>query len=264
MKPIILMRDSLTDPTELEAAEKHLPVVRSRSAVPGGSLVVARYSCLPYYQELEEDLNYGGSRLINTYRMHRFVADAFQYSAVLGNATPAVWTLQQAIAGSYEGPFVLKGETNSRKHLFRTHMYAEDKKALRVVYSRLLDDSLIGSQEIVIRPYVPLWSLGPPDPNGLPFTHEVRVFALGATELARGFYWSESELRDPALAAAIPQSWLQAILNTISQHIRFYVVDVARTAAGDWIVIECNDGQQSGLSCIDPEELYKNLKLGLR
>jgi len=38
------------------------------------------------------------------------------------------------------------------------------------------------------------------------------------------------------------------------------VVDVARTESGEWIVIELNDGQQSGLSDNDPDQLYSNMK----
>lgn len=38
------------------------------------------------------------------------------------------------------------------------------------------------------------------------------------------------------------------------------MIDVAQTESGDWIVIELNDGQMSGLSENNPEILYKNLK----
>ena len=38
-----------------------------------------------------------------------------------------------------------------------------------------------------------------------------------------------------------------------------FVVDVAKTASGEWIVVELNDGQQSGLSCCNPIELYSNI-----
>ena len=44
----------------------------------------------------------------------------------------------------------------------------------------------------------------------------------------------------------------------------FFVMDIARTAEGKWIIIELNDGQQSGLSNVDPEELYSNLAKALK
>jgi ATP-grasp domain, R2K clade family 3 len=39
----------------------------------------------------------------------------------------------------------------------------------------------------------------------------------------------------------------------------FLVVDVAQTAEGEWIAIECNDGQESGYSGVPPIGLWNNL-----
>jgi hypothetical protein len=49
------------------------------------------------------------------------------------------------------------------------------------------------------------------------------------------------------------------VIDRVGDRANFYAVDVAQTVAGDWIVIELNDGQMSGLSENDPEILYCNL-----
>jgi hypothetical protein len=36
-------------------------------------------------------------------------------------------------------------------------------------------------------------------------------------------------------------------------------IDVAQTIAGEWIVIECNDSQESGYAVISPFALWQNL-----
>lgn len=41
--------------------------------------------------------------------------------------------------------------------------------------------------------------------------------------------------------------------------VRFLVVDVAQTAQGQWIVIECNDGQESGYAAIPPLSLWQRI-----
>lgn len=46
---------------------------------------------------------------------------------------------------------------------------------------------------------------------------------------------------------------------TVSPHINFFVMDVARTEDGKWLLIELNDGQMSGLSENNPEVLYSKL-----
>jgi len=39
----------------------------------------------------------------------------------------------------------------------------------------------------------------------------------------------------------------------------YFVVDVAETDSGDWILIELNDGTMSGISENNPDVLYCNL-----
>ena len=44
-----------------------------------------------------------------------------------------------------------------------------------------------------------------------------------------------------------------------SNHVNFFAVDVAERASGGWTLIEINDGQMAGLSCIEPFGFYKSL-----
>jgi len=39
----------------------------------------------------------------------------------------------------------------------------------------------------------------------------------------------------------------------------FLVVDVAQEVSGRWIVIECNDGQESGFAGVSPFALWRNI-----
>lgn len=49
------------------------------------------------------------------------------------------------------------------------------------------------------------------------------------------------------------------IAQIASQRTNFFVLDLAKTKAGKWILIEMNDGQMSGLSENNADELYANL-----
>jgi hypothetical protein len=46
----------------------------------------------------------------------------------------------------------------------------------------------------------------------------------------------------------------------VKDNVNFFVMDVALTESGRWIVIELNDGQMAGLSENDPDVLYGNMK----
>lgn len=269
VKPVILMRHSLAEEEEYLAAQKYFPVHSTRASLPEDSLVIGRYSVLPYYGELCDDLACLNSALINSYHNHVYVADLGSwyedvYYSSLNPATPKTWFNLESVPRD-GGPFILKGVTNSKKQQWKTHMYAENWEEASKVHSRLLQDGLICSQDIVIREYVPLRSFGTAI-SGMPITEEYRFFYYKTTQLCGAYYWSEhfDVVEDYNLAPDnVPKEWLADIVSIVSQNIPFFVIDVARTKKGDWIVIELNDGQMSGLSMNDPDTLYKNLKEAL-
>jgi hypothetical protein len=99
--------------------------------------------------------------------------------------------------------------------------------------------------------------------NGLPFTNEFRFFFLREQCLSYGYYWSSAD--DLSLGRVSPDAIALAhrIAKIVAEHVAFFVLDLAETEDGDWILIEVNDGQQSGLSENDPDTLYSNLRTAL-
>lgn len=258
-QPVIYFRARLAEQTELEAAKQHFRVVTQRTHVRVGDLVIPRYSALPWNDELCRDLLELGATPINTYRQHCYVADVRNWYYDLADLTPRTWFALDQIP-EY-GPFVLKGATNSKKLLWSTHCYAEDKRGAADVYLRLAQDSTIGVQSIYVRQFVPLHNLTT-GLNGMPVSEEYRFFVLDGQVVASGFYWSShvDELDGVYTSDAVPARFLEEVISRVSRHIRFWVADIARTAKGDWIVIELNDGQQSGLSEVNPQLFYGELR----
>jgi hypothetical protein len=260
MNPVIYFRPDISFDEEREAIEKWFTCVPKRTDIPANSLVIPRYSALPYNKELCEDLETLGSVPINTYREHCYVSDLRNWYYDLGDVTPRTWFALDQIPT--EGPFVLKGQTNSKKFQWNTHMFAEDKYEAGDVFARLASDGHVGHQQIYVRKYEPLTKLAQ-GLNGLPITEEYRFFVLDGQIVDAGFYWSShtDDLKrkyDPFVE--VPEEFTQKVIEKIKNRIRFWVFDVARKADGEWIVIELNDGQQSGLSEIDPDRFYRNLR----
>lgn len=259
MKPVIYYRPGPdVSQDEIEAMQANFRCVTSRMKVQPEELCIARYSALPFYKELEQDLLSVGARLINTYRQHRYVADLGNWVRDLEDITPETWTHLDAIPD--EGPFILKGETNSKKFSWDTHFFARTRREAVDVYGRLQDDGFISSQHIYIRRFVKLhtYMIGL---RGMPVTKEFRVFICDGEVLSSGYYWSNyiDDLPEHPDPKEIPTRFLQEVIDRVGKNIRFWVVDVAQTATGDWIVVELNDGQQSGLSENDPSVLYPRL-----
>lgn len=263
MKPIILFRADHDTEHELEVAQHYFTVREIRSSIPANRLVIGRYSVLPFYKELEEDIECGGSKLINTHKQHRYIADMGNWYRDLVLYTPKTWTRLEAVPPDAY-PIIIKGETNSKKFLWDTHMFAPTMREAVDVVSNLTNDGIIGDQSLYFRQYVPLKKYL----NGfrnMPVTKEFRCFVLDGQVLTKAFYWSNylddieqltGELPDPK---DIPAQFLQTVIDQVGKNARFYVIDVAQTEEGEWIVIELNDGQMSGLSMTDPDELYMKM-----
>lgn len=273
LKPYILFRNDPDTEEEFRIAREvwGSQCVRFRSDIPEGSLVIGRYSVLPFFKELEEELRTRGSRLINTGEVHNYIAQMHWYQD-LKDLTPRTW-IQAGWATVPETPYgyVVKGRTNSRKFKWDTHMRAPSKNALRGVLERLYDDPLIADQGVVIREYIPLRQIEE-GINGLPVTNEWRLFFYGETLLSAGYYWAQAEDAVAMNAAGLAEAGMEVAREAASiitrkwegrGHRPFVVIDVGETEEGEWIVIEVNSGQMSGLSMVDPRELYTNMKKAL-
>lgn len=257
MEPVILFRHDRDTEEEMKIASSILPTTSLRCGLEN-KLVIPRYSCLPYYKELEDDLAYQGSKLINSFRQHKYIAD-FSYYHDIEDLTPKTYFNFDRIPDN-GGPFIVKGVTNSRKFLWKELMYAPDKKSAINIAIELQKDGLIGQQDIIVRDFVKLNVLEE-GVTGVPFSNEWRFFCLGKYVISYGFYWSCSEKRGELNS----KCWelLTKVIERVSQNVNFYVVDLAECVDGSWIVIEMNDASMSGLSENDPNLLYKTLKLCL-
>lgn len=264
MTAVVLFRKQFDSDGEMAAAREFMPVHGLRSGVPEGRLVVGRYACLPYYAELVADLAARGCRLVNSIEQHEYVANFGYYVDIAEHTFPTWFGFQDVPMAIRQAPFVLKGRTNSRKFQWNTHMYAQDFRRAMEMSSELMNDSLIGPQGLIIRQYVPLQRLETAL-NGMPITNEWRLFFYRDELLAHGYYWSILDdetlidgVRPEFLAEGIP--FAKRVAGMLAKRVNFFVLDIARTEAGEWKVVEVNDGQQSGLNHFVPAaDLYRNL-----
>jgi hypothetical protein len=266
MRTVILYRDSLFLPEERAAAEKYFTCTNSRMDIRAGDLVIPRYSALPFYEEQERDILKAGAVMLNTFKQHCYIAGMRGWVEDLGELTPQTWYSAEDLPE--EGPFIVKGQTNSFKHRWSDTMYAPTKRDAIEIKYKLSLDSLIGQQDIFFRRYVPLvtYMQGFYD---LPITKEFRFFVLDGKILCGAYYWSShtQDLLDAGIkipsADEVPKAFLETCLDKIGTSARGYALDVAEKQAGGWMVVELNDLQQSGLSDNDPDVFYKALSATL-
>ncbi len=249
------------DDSELGSAKVFFDCFHQRTAIRAGDLIIPRYSYLPFPESLQADCDYVSAELINPIKQHRYAADIRLWGEDMGELTPKTWYRIEDI--DQDGPYVLKGKTNSRKFDWKTHMFAKDRAAASEVAWRLQTDGLIGggSQDVYIRKYVPLktFMVGI---NDLPVTNEFRFFVAYGEVLCGAYYWANYSADLPSIpqASEVPRDFLNLAIKRVGANISFYAIDVAQTAEGGWIVIEVNDGCMSGLSENNADMLYGRLR----
>jgi hypothetical protein len=266
LEPCILFRPGLSEEAEEQVARQHFPVYHYRAEVPAGSLVVGRYSFLPFYNELEKDVELLGSRLINSFRQHQYVAQ-LEYAQELADVTFPTWFRYEDVPHAARNqPFVVKGRTNSRKFEWGSKMFAKDFQAAVRIGADLATDGLIGPQGVVLRQYVPLqtFEVGV---TGTPITNEWRIFYYQGQRLAHGYYWGAviddyapvTEATPDFEAHGLP--FADAIALRLVDKVPFVVLDIAKDVRGRWWLVELNDGSQAGLNgTVDAQTLFSGLR----
>lgn len=263
MSHLILYRGTDFEREEKEAADWFFKCTDRRPDITKGDLVIGRYSLWPFYADQAKDIDYVGAKLINNYHQHLYIADLGNYVMDLDRLTPRTWRSLEDLPE--KGPFILKGETNSRKSHWKRDMFAETKTDAIMVANRLSDDSLLGQQKLYIRQYEPLVKYMD-GVNGMPVTKEFRFFVAYGQLLCGGYYWQNyvDDIGGAPSADEVPMEFLQDVIERVGDQSNFFTIDVGQKLNGDWIVIELNEGQQAGLSCCDPFKLYENLSRVLK
>ena len=264
MHPVILFRKQFDDDGEMALAARYFPVVNYRTEVPTGRVVIGRFACLPYYDELAADLANQGSRLINSLAQHAYVANFDYYQDIEDLTFPTWFNFVDIPTALRDSAFVVKGRTNSRKLQWATHMFAKDFRAAVTLGGELSNDPFIGPQGLIVRQYVPLETLEVAL-NGMPITNEWRLFFYRDALLACGYYWGiidDESLMEKArpdfLETGVP--FARKAAARLMGKVNFFVIDIAKTVEGEWRVVEVNDGQQSGRNhYVDANTLYENL-----
>lgn len=253
-------------PDEADAARSvGVPVVEHLYDIPAGSTVIPRYRAIPFGNLLQDEVEHLGSHLINSYREHRNIADSSAWAYLLdGSDGEAALTPRQYgvhdIPHLPEGEWFVKGETNSLKLKWLEGSYAPTTADLHRIVSVVQNDTYIGNQDVVIKPFQRYRKLAT-GLNGQPIFHERRVFVLDSQIASEAFYWSSwtDEVGEVSYDRTAYESALQDAISRVSHLARFVVIDMAEYADGSWGVVELNDGSMSGLSDNDPAVLWGNV-----
>lgn len=264
-------------------ASNNIPLIHLRTDLldaPHSALVVPRFFLWPHHTEVIKDIENIGHQTINSAEATSYLRDILTYQEDLGpELTPwsYPWNIfpgmqlhsrnivSMACTWETSGGFVLKTREKSMKERWSTHMYAASFEETKSVAANLFAAGH-APEDVVVRPHVILNKLSEETlPGQIPASEEYRVFVLDGKVLVQGHYWPENT--DHAADMSY-EPFLEKVIAKLSDQrsvmvdgLRFYVIDIAKTASGEWVVIELNDACSAGLPAdVSPQEFYSKLK----
>ena len=122
-----------------------------------------------------------------------------------------------------------------------------------------MKDSVLSWQKPVVREYVPLVTIDDTSYTDMvPVSYEFRFFYFEGKCVAYGPYWCQGTVysleQEDIVNVMELTDWVAEKLN-----VTFPAIDVAKTSAGEWIIIEVNDAQESGFAGVNPFVLWSNV-----
>lgn len=157
----------------------------------------------------------------------------------------------------FRWPVFLKGQRQTSRHQ-RSLAIIDGPEAFERAAQILRNDPILSWQQIVCREYIPLRQVEDKIPDRIPSSFEFRTFWYRGNLVGFGRYWWEG-IQYAASEAERVSVIAVAKLAVNRLQIPFLVVDVAQTIDGRWIVIECNDAQESGYAGVAPMAMWQKI-----
>lgn len=167
---------------------------------------------------------------------------------------PPVDELQE----NFTFPVFIKGNRQTNRHK-KSQCIIEDAASYEKLCDEWAGDKVLSWQKVAIREYVHLMTIDDTSyPDMVPISYEFRFFYFKGKCVAYGSYWymgKQYDLSENELSEVLKlTNWAAERLA-----VTFPAIDVAKTARGEWIIIEVNDAQESGFVGVNPITLWNRI-----
>ena len=225
--------------------------------------VLLHIGAIADYKEVESIINDIGMELLVSEDDHLLCSTIEKWYPLIKSKTPFTKVYEKLpslveMQRDFTFPVFIKGNRQTNHHT-KSKCIIENSEQYEMLRRTWEDDPILSWQKAAIREYVPLQVIDSDSfPDMVPISYEFRFFYFEGELMAYGPYWtlgrkysmSEDDLKETLRLT----KWAASQIN-----VPFLAIDVAKTAEGDWIIIEVNDGQESGLTGVNPIVLWKNV-----
>lgn len=222
--------------------------------------LVARVGAFDDYAATHAALADQGLRLVNSPDEHLRATRLPHWYPRIADLTPkSLWCETppdpDLITAELGWPMFMKGERQTHDHRRRLSII-ESPDHYREVLEHYATHPRLRWQTLVCRELAPLLRVDDPHPERIPSSYEFRSFWWRGELVGLGRYWWEG--RDYALSRDEQPAALALAREAARRvDVPFLVLDIAQRIDGTWIVIECNDAQESGYAGVSALGLWR-------
>lgn len=212
-----------------------------------------------YAEECAEKKEYG-IRLINNISQHQLASELSEWYTHIHLYTPLSLCVDkfpeiEEIEETFGWPVFIKGSRQTSHHNPELAI-AENADQYVSIREKYKNDPILHWQKVAVRKFVELAPLGENVPGKVRPSREYRTFWWFRKLVGWGYYWYQiTKYTDNDIDKGLEVAEKVAKILKVP----FIAIDIAKTMGGEWIVIECNDGQESGYAGVAPKMLWENI-----
>ena len=224
--------------------------------------VLLHIGAVENYADIEAMFEEFGMKLLISEAEHLRCSTIEKWYPVLKDKTPFTKIYDEIppldeLLQEFSFPVFIKGNRQTNRHK-KSQCIIESADQYEYLQKEWNNDSILSWQRVAVREYVPLHVIDKDSyPDMVPISYEFRFFYYEGKCMAYGPYWymgKQYALTDNELNEVLKLTdWAAQRLE-----VRFPSIDVAKTALGEWIIIEVNDAQESGYVGANPLVLWNN------
>lgn len=198
-----------------------------------------------------------GLQPVNSPSEHARASELEQWYLLIREFTPRSRVFEDLptadeIEADFSWPVFLKGSRQTSRHNPKLSVI-EGRSHYGKAAQEFRKDAILQWQKPVIREFVDLAPVFGEVPGKIRPSEEYRSFWWNGSCVGWGRYWHQvPHYESPDIEAGLKVASQAAC----RLRVPFLVVDIAKTTAGRWIVIECNDAQESGYLGVQPQALW--------
>ena len=225
--------------------------------------VLLRIGAIDDYAKIGTLLESSKMKLLVTEQEHKRASLLEHWYPLISEYTPASRVYNKlpaldVLLLDFTFPIFIKGNRHSSQHK-KSLSIINNAETYETLGSKWLHDKYLHWQKPVVREYIPLKSVGEVlDQDVIPHSYEFRFFYWKQVLVGYGRYWNIGkdyylQKQDEDLAITLAENVAKII------DVPFLAVDIAKTQNDNWIVIEVNDGQESGYAGVNRIALWENI-----